>query len=214
MIKLLRFLFHYLIAKPLVLLMLGINIRDGQHLPVSGPAIIVANHNSHLDTLALMSLFSFSLLDHVHPVAAADYYMTNKFLRWFAINIIGIIPIERHPTDKDNNAFAPLLEALDNNSILILFPEGSRGEPENMGKMKNGIGRLVKERPQVPVIPVFFYGLGKALPKGEFILIPFFIDAYVGEPFYWQTSRLDFMETLIQKMAYLQSKACQGNYPE
>lgn len=72
MIKLLRFLFHYLIAKPLVLLMLGINIRDGQHLPASGPAIIVANHNSHLDTLALMSLFSFSLLDHVHPVAAAD----------------------------------------------------------------------------------------------------------------------------------------------
>jgi 1-acyl-sn-glycerol-3-phosphate acyltransferase len=209
MIKLLRFLFHYLIAKPLVLLMLGINIRDGEHLPASGPAIIVANHNSHLDTLALMSLFSYSLLDHVHPVAAADYYMTNKYLRWFAINIIGIIPIERYPTDKDHNVFTPLLEALDNNAILILFPEGSRGEPEKMGKLKNGIGRLVKERPHVPVIPVFFYGLGKALPKGEFLLIPFFIDAFVGEAIYWQNSRVDFMETLIQKMAILQSKAAQ-----
>ncbi|MGR9085750.1 MAG: lysophospholipid acyltransferase family protein [Gammaproteobacteria bacterium] len=203
----LRILFHAFIVKPLVSLILGIHVRNRDCLPTSGPAIVVANHNSHLDALALMSLFPLTLIHRVHPVAAADYFFANKLLKWLALNAIGVIPIERSPTKIDRNLLAPLLDALDQGSILILFPEGTRGEPERMSKLKNGLGHLIGERPQVPIVPVFFHGLGKSLPKGEYILVPFFIDAFVGQALHWEGSRRTLMEKLSESMGALQNEA-------
>ncbi len=203
----LRTLFYLLIIKPLVLIMLGINARGKEHIPLSGPAIIVANHNSHLDTIVLMSLFPLKLISKVRPVAAIDYFLCNRFIKWFALNIAGIIPIERRIREKGTDVFAPVIDALDHGSIVIIFPEGTRGEPETMGKMKNGIAHLLYERPDVPVIPVFFHGLGKCLPKGEVILVPFFVDAFIGEPLHWKESRQLFMDKLAKTMRELQSQA-------
>jgi 1-acyl-sn-glycerol-3-phosphate acyltransferase len=203
----LRTLFYLLIVKPLVLVMLGIHARGKEHLPLSGPAIVVANHNSHLDTMALMSLFPLSVIDKVRPVAAADYFLCNPFIKWFALNIAGIIPIERKVREAGGNLFAPVIEALDDESIVIIFPEGTRGEPETMGRLKNGIAHLISERPDVPVIPVFFYGLGKCLPKGEVVLVPFFVDAFIGKPLHWEGNRQLFMDKLAKIMSELQSQA-------
>jgi len=203
----LRSVFFLLIVKPLVLLILGINARGREHLPLSGAAIIVANHNSHLDTMALMSLFPLRVINKVHPVAAADYFLCNRFIKWFALNIAGIIPIDRRMKEKGHDVFAAVINALDNNSIVIIFPEGTRGEPEIMGRMKNGIAHLLRERPDVPVIPVFFHGLGKSLPKGEILLVPFFVDAFIGEPLHWEGSRSVFMDKLAKTMSGLQRKA-------
>jgi len=203
----LRSLFFLLIVKPLVLLILGINARGREHLPLSGAAIIVANHNSHLDTMALMSLFPLRMINKVHPVAAADYFLCNRFVKWFALNIAGIIPIERNAKDAGGNLFAPVIAALDAGSTVIIFPEGTRGEPETMGRLKNGVARLVSERPDVPIIPVFFHGLGKSLPKGEVLLVPFFVDAFIGEPLHWEGSRSVFMDKLAKTMSDLQRQA-------
>ncbi|MEQ1558676.1 MAG: lysophospholipid acyltransferase family protein [Methyloglobulus sp.] len=202
----LRHLFYLIIVKPLVLVILGVNARGREFLPEQGPAIIVANHNSHLDALALMSLFPLRTIKNVYPVAAADYFLKNRWLKWFALDVIGIIPIERKAT-AGKDVLAPLFAALDNNAILILFPEGTRGEPESMGKLKNGIGHILSERPDIPVIPVFFYGLGKSLPKGEIVLVPFFIDAFIGAPLLWSGNRKTFMTELTDKLAQLQSNA-------
>jgi 1-acyl-sn-glycerol-3-phosphate acyltransferase len=119
---------------------------------------------------------------------------------------MGIIPIDRYPVEKNASLFTPLIQALDNQAILILFPEGTRGSPETMGTLKNGVGHLVSACPTVPVIPVFFHGLGKSLPKGEFLLVPFFIDVFVGEALHWPGQRLTFMENLRQAFAKLHGK--------
>lgn len=185
MITLLRYIFFQITVKPIITVILGLNVRKRSRLPKQGPAIILANHNSHLDTMVLMSLFPWQVIKHIKPVAAADYFLSNKYLAWFSQKIIGIIPIERKRKDKSVSPFTQIQSALDDNKVIIFFPEGSRGEPEKMSDIKKGISHLAKENPQVPIYPIFMYGLGKALPKNEALLIPFVIDVVIGTPLFW-----------------------------
>ena len=207
MARFLRIAFFLLFVRPVLLIVLGMNVRGREHLPTKGPAIVVANHNSHLDTLTLMALFPLRDLPRLRPVAAADYFLKNKLLAWFALNIIGILPLTRGAVKK--NPLADMEAALDRGEILILFPEGSRGEPEQRADFKRGVAYLAKARPQASVHPVFIYGLGKALPKGSLILVPFNCDVIAGEAFAWDGSATEFMETLETRMAALAAK---GNF--
>jgi 1-acyl-sn-glycerol-3-phosphate acyltransferase len=210
MTRLLRLLFFLLIVKPLVLIILGLNVRRKVLLPTQGPAIIIANHNSHLDTLVLMSLFPPQLLSRLRPVAAVDYFMANRWLAWFALNIIGIIPLRRSVKASHGDPLADVIAALDKGDILILFPEGSRGEPERVGRFKTGIAHIAQRHPKVSIVPVYLHGLGMALPKGEFVLVPFFCDVFVGEALYWQGERKAFMQEMTERMARL---AAEGHFP-
>jgi 1-acyl-sn-glycerol-3-phosphate acyltransferase len=205
----LRHLFFMLLVRPLVLLVLGINVRHRERLPRSGPAVIVANHNSHLDTLVLMTLFPQRHLERVRPVAAADYFLRNRYVSWFAQELIGIIPLPRKP-QPGQDPLAPLDAALARGDILIFFPEGSRGAPEQLDRFKTGIAHLMKRHPAVPVVPVFLHGLGKALPRGEFVLVPFFVDLFVGEVFAWTGERTSFMDELDRRVRAL---AAEGRFP-
>ncbi len=203
MIGILRNIFFLLIVRPLVLLGLGLCVRNRGQLPTCGPAIIVANHNSHLDTMVLLSLFPASLLTRVRPVAAIDYFMKNRLLAWFALHIIGIIPLQRQLRKSEGNPLAACHQALEQGQILILFPEGSRGTPEQLSRFKTGIAHLAEDHPQVPIVPVFMHGLGKALPKGETVLVPFFCDIAVGSACYWNHDRSQFMTSLDAQMREL-----------
>ena len=203
----LQYVFFLALVRPVLLIILGMNVRGRENLPVKGPAVLVANHNSHLDTLTLMALFPLKDLHLLRPAAAADYFLANKWLSWFASTIINIIPLARGAVKK--NPLADLEAALDRNEILILFPEGSRGEPEQRAAFKRGVAYLAKSRPDVPVCPVFMHGLGKALPKGSFFLVPFNCTVAASAPLSWTGDAQGFMTELEARMTDL---AEQGNF--
>jgi 1-acyl-sn-glycerol-3-phosphate acyltransferase len=204
-----RILFFVLVVRPLVLVMLGLNIRHRERLPLKGPAIIAANHNSHLDTLVLMALFPIARLKNVRPVGASDYFFRNRYLKWFSLNIMGMIPIIRDVRAGSADPLQPIGEALGNGDIVIIFPEGSRGEPEQLGTLKSGIAHLSKRHQQVPVVPVFMHGCGKALPRGEALFVPVICDVFIAEPLFWTGQRSSFMEALESSITRL---ACDGQY--
>lgn len=213
----LRRLFMLLLLRPLLLVVIGLNVRHRGRLPIQGPAIVIANHNSHLDTFVLLSLFPLALLNRLRPVAAADYFLRNRYLAWFTLNIVNMIPIDRggrrrhvagHPGEElaDSPAYSlqACVEALRRGEILLVFPEGSRGDPETLSRFKGGVARLKEEMPQVPVIPVFMRGLGRVLPKGERLLVPVVADVVVGENLAWSGNRASFtrqMEAAVSALA-------------
>jgi 1-acyl-sn-glycerol-3-phosphate acyltransferase len=207
----LRYVFFLCIVWPILLVLLGLNVRYRERLPKGGPAIFVANHNSHLDTMALMSLLPLRLLPHVRPVAAADYFLQNRFVGWFSRHVIGIIPLLRQADGRSfDERLAGVYEALERGDILILFPEGSRCEPERLSGFRSGIAYVAQRYPGVPIIPVFLHGFGKALPKGEALLVPFFCDVFVGEPMARFADAAAFMQTLEERMREL---AAEGDFP-
>ncbi len=179
--RILKILFFGLIVRPIVLLVLGLNIRNRQNLPLKGPAVLAPNHNSHLDTMVLLSLYPLSIIHKVRPVAAVDYFMSNSLLAWFSLNVIGIIPLDRSGGAKLDELFKGCHQALDNGDVLIVFPEGSRGYPEQVKAPKKGIYYLLKERNDTAVTPILMHGLGRALPRGEALLVPFNCDVIIGD---------------------------------
>lgn len=208
----LRLLFFLCVIRPVIKVILGLNIRGRERLPSRGPAVIAANHNSHLDTMVLITMMPLSLLRKVRPVAAADYFLRNGFLAWFSLSIIGIVPIRRSRSkaDPDADPLEPCYQALARGDILIFFPEGTRGEPETISAFKSGICKLGKRFPEMPVVPVFMHGLGKSLPKGEVVLVPHFCDVFVGEALRYSGNSETFKEELEARM---QGLAKEGGFP-
>uniref|UniRef100_UPI003D11B9A6 lysophospholipid acyltransferase family protein n=1 Tax=Sedimenticola sp. TaxID=1940285 RepID=UPI003D11B9A6 len=154
-------------------------------------------------TLVLMSLFPLGQLHRLRPVAAADYFMRNPLLAWFATRVIGIIPISRNNRNNHQDPLAPVHAALKQGDIVIIFPEGTRGEPERLQQFKSGVVHLAKAQTAAPITPVFLHGLGKALPRGEGLLVPFFCDVFVGPPLHWAGDRHRLMQQLTQQMESL-----------
>jgi len=210
-----RFIFFQCLVRPLIFIVVGANVRHRERLPKVGPAILVANHNSHLDTLLLMSLFPRRVQNQLRPVAAADYFLKSRFLTWLSLQVIQIIPIKRSGTTQGGqrtNPLAEVSEVLKKNEIVIFFPEGTRGEPEKRIQFKSGIAALARVHPEVPVVPICLRGLGKVLPRGEALLVPFFCDVFVGDALRWTGTKESFMTLLSSKMDELESEGHQSEW--
>lgn len=203
--RFLRWIFTLCIAYPVVWIWLGVRVSGRKKLPVKGPAIIVANHNSHLDVLTLFTLFPLLTLVNVLPVAAADYFLRNKVIGWFALKVIGIIPVYRGAHQA--NPMQACIDALAANKIVIIFPEGTRGEPGKFSEIKSGIWHLSQQCPEVPIIPVYMHGLDRSMGKGQKIPVPFFIDIFIDEPLFYDADKVTFKQSLFTRFVALQQQA-------
>lgn len=196
-----------LVVRPLARLLFGLDTIGADKLPKQGPAIIAANHNSHVDTLILLCLFPARLLPKLRPVAAADHFDKGGFGSWFSRNVIGIIPIKRGGASRHEDVLAEAKQALARGEILVVFPEGSRGAPEEMTRFKTGVARLAEFCPEAPVTPIYLQGAGRSLPKDARLLVPFNTTAVVGEPLTWTGSHHGFVDELRARIEALKAQA-------
>ena len=206
-----RLAFLLVIARPLAMFLTGADVIGREHLPKAGPAIIAANHNSHVDTLLLLTVFPPRLMGRLRPVAAADYFLRGRLIGWFSRTLVGIVPIERGGERSGggrDDVLAPARQALTDGDIVIIFPEGTRGSAtDELGPLKVGVARLAADFPDAPVTPVWIEGAGRVLPKGSLIPAPMNCTVLVGEPTPWRGDRAEFMERLKTSLEALRRSA-------
>jgi len=173
-------------------LIVGVRFDDSSFLLNENQFIIVANHNSHLDTMSLMASVPRKLIHKIKPVAAQDHFGKTKFqekLSNFFINSL-LIPRKRDKENPDNDPINKMIKALDEGYSLILFPEGTRGEPEKEQPLKPGIGLVLSQRPDIKNVPVYMTGMGKAMPKGDNLILPFSSTLTYGRPTKIKTTQI------------------------
>ncbi|MFV0344991.1 MAG: lysophospholipid acyltransferase family protein [Bacteroidales bacterium] len=168
----------------LLKLIIGVKFERPKFLLKEKQFIIVSNHNSHLDTMTLMASLPSKLIHKVKPVAAQDHFGKTRFqkkLSNYFINTL-LIPRKRDSKNPENDPIKKMIQALDEGFSLILFPEGSRGKPEVEQPLQPGVGLVLSQRPDIKYVPAFMTGMGKAMPKGDNLIVPYTSSLIYGKP--------------------------------
>lgn len=194
--RILQILFFAAVVRPFLTLFIGLRVRGREHLPAADPFVLIANHTSHLDTVALLSLFPLGRLHRIRPVAAADYFLSGRLRAWLSTTLFNILPVARRHVTKANNPLETMREAVGAGDSLILFPEGTRGADGEPGRFLPGVAHLVESCPEVPIVPAFLVNLGRSLPKGTFLPVPFFAEVRVGSPLHPTGTRDEILAQL------------------
>lgn len=162
-------------------IVVGVQFHNERSFDGIGQYILVSNHNSHLDTMILLSSLPFSQITKMHPVAAGDYFNKNRLQGTIVRFFINTVFVDRKKAQKGEN-LNYLDEIVKSGKSLLIFPEGSRGNPDELQRFKKGVGVVLEKNPRVKVIPCFIDGVGRSLPRGEMLLVPFCIKLFMGKP--------------------------------
>jgi 1-acyl-sn-glycerol-3-phosphate acyltransferase len=145
-------------------------VHGREHLPRQGSFVLVANHQSHLDALCLLSALPLSRLHRAFPAAAADYFFVSLPRAALASIVVNALPFSRRTDVRQSlDLCSRLLASRDN--VLILFPEGTRSTTGALGEFRPGIGALLAGT-AVPAVPCHLEGTWRALPKGRWLPRP------------------------------------------
>ncbi|MBQ7517927.1 MAG: 1-acyl-sn-glycerol-3-phosphate acyltransferase [Bacteroidales bacterium] len=119
----------------------------------SRPAVIICNHQSQLDLLAVLSLTPKLV------ILTADWVQHNP-LYGFIIRAADFLP-----ASKGLDTIAPRLQELvDKGYSIVVFPESTRSVDGRIGRFHQGAFYLA-ERFDIDILPVVLYGTRRALPK-------------------------------------------------
>jgi len=182
-------------------LIVGVKMDDSDFLKEEEQFIIVANHNSHLDTMSIMASLPSSILHKVKPVAAKDHFGKTKMSAFLSEKLINSLLIERKrdKENPDNDPIFQMIAELDKGNSLIIFPEGTRGKPEIEEPLKAGVALILQQRPNIKFVPAYMQGMGLAMPKGDGLIIPHTSRLEYGQAQHIRSSDIDGILGQIQE---------------
>lgn len=144
------------------------------------PFVMVGNHASHLDALALAAALPPALAGKAFALAAGDTFFTTDAKSAFAAYAINALPVWRTKTSA-RDIIELRRRLVEDGAILILFPEGTRTRTGAIAPFKPGIGALVAGT-QVSVIPCYLEGAFAAWPPTNRLPRPGKLRLTVGAP--------------------------------
>lgn len=151
---------------------LGYRARGHEHLPRTGGALLLINHQSFLDPLLvglpLTRPVSFLARDNLFRVPVIGHILQNTYVM---------------PINRDSPSTASLREAIrriDGGFYVGIFPEGTRTEDGSVGALKPGFLALLR-RTNAPVIPVGIAGAFESYPKNRLFPFPGKVRVVFGE---------------------------------
>ncbi|MDQ0469403.1 lysophospholipid acyltransferase family protein [Labrys wisconsinensis] len=141
--------------------------------------IYFANHSSHFDTIAVMAALPWPVRRLTHPVAARDYWGKTKLRRFIAETVLRAVLIDRKP-EPGSEPLAPIERLLETGRSILIFPEGTRAEGDEVAEFRSGLFRLGQRFPDVELVPVYLDNLQRILPKGSMLPVPITCTARFG----------------------------------
>jgi len=149
-------------------------------IPRKGPFLLVANHASHLDAVALACALPMRQWHHAYAAAAQDYFFHGVFRALVAVVLTNALPFDRYQDPKRSlELCADLLHV--SREALIMFPEGTRSADGSVQAFRQGVGRLVAGT-STPVVPAYIDGAFRAWPRGSAVPRPRRVTVRIGEP--------------------------------
>ncbi|KRW96367.1 acyl-phosphate glycerol 3-phosphate acyltransferase [Paracoccus sp. MKU1] len=174
--------------------------------PGAGPRILVANHVSHADFVALWSALPKPHRLRTRPVAGADYWERSAIRRWIAHQVFRAVLIDRDPASRRADPVETVAQVLRGGEDVIFFPEGTRNLTDaRLLPLKSGIYHLARAVPEAEIVPAWILNLDRILPKGAFLPVPLNCAVRFGSPMRVETgeSREDFLQRLAAAMLAL-----------
>ena len=130
-------------------------------------AILCCNHQSNYDFIPIY----YASKTKVYSLCKKELYST-KFKAWFYKNM-RTIPVNR--AKPEISSIKNCLKVLDNNYNLLIFPEGTRTNNEDVEGLKNGVAMFAL-RSKAPIIPMAYLKKNKIFRRNKLI---------IGEPIYF-----------------------------
>ena len=141
--------FILFVVRLLIKLLLRVEIIGLQHVPASGPVIIIINHIAFLDPVLTIT----SLHRIVIPLAKIEVYSLPLW-GWMT-KTHGSIPVRRGEVDLD--AMKAALRVLKSGGIILLAPEGTRSPTYQMQPAKDG-AVILALRSEAVILPIGITG--------------------------------------------------------
>ncbi len=151
-----------------------------ENIPRSGPAIVVSNHLSLVD-----SLFLPMMVDRQMAFLAKSDYFTGKGLKGrlirFFMTSSGQLPIDRSGGKASEASLQAGLAVLAEGKVLAIYPEGTRSPDGRLYRGRTGVARMVLEA-GVPVIPTVMIDTDKVMPLGSSLPKVHRVGVVIGAP--------------------------------
>jgi 1-acyl-sn-glycerol-3-phosphate acyltransferase len=120
-------------------------VSGEEHLPLEGPVILCANHDSYWDTVSIGA--AARKRRQIHALAKAQLWSNPIVGR--VLTGMGQIPIERGK--GDTGAMQKAIDGLRSGIVIGIFPEGTRSLGREL-RPRSGIGRLAEAVPEAAVV--------------------------------------------------------------